>query len=627
MGERNGKRKMNSPVEAIKSEKRMLLLKYLEENHSRYETLFSCNEDGIFVLDIEGHVVQSNPAFQQLTGYSHAETDKLRLQFLFPIDHINKVFHHFSNAVVGRFSNFDTKIITNIGQILDLNITFIPISEDDQIVGVRAVGKDITELKRKKEEIRKIEEMQRVLTDNILDVIVSTNLQGEIVYVSPSCEYILGFEQNEVIKENLLSFVHPDDVEKAYQSRKMVLDSQESGRDCYRIRKKSGEYLWVESLCKPIIAHDTLHVLEIVSVIRDVTERKKGEEEAKKREETYRDLVEHSPDAVIIAKDSEILFINDTGARLFGTKDKKDILNKSIREIIHPDFHEIAREREIMVMEGTITDFIEYKLLRLDGTAFVAEVKGIPTFYQNTPARHIIIRDVTERKKTHELLLNSEKLNVAGQLAAGIAHEVRNPLTAIKGFLQLMESEDKGNKSYFDIIESEMDRIELILSELLVLAKPHELKFGPIDLITLLENVKTLIDTQAVINGIRIETKYNYQNFTINSDQNQLKQVFINILKNAVEAMPQGGFITIEVKQYGCNMVKIFFKDTGFGMSPEILKRVGEPFFTTKEDGTGLGIMISKQIIENHGGTINIWSDEQGTMIEVILPIASERLH
>ncbi|ULT55881.1 PAS domain S-box protein [Neobacillus drentensis] len=611
---------MNSPVEAIKSEKRMLLLKYLKENHRRYETLFSCNEDSIFVLDIEGRVVQSNPAFLQLTGFSLVEADELKLQFLFPIDHINKVFHHFSNAVVGRFPNFDTKIITKNGQILDLNITFIPISEDDQIVGVSAVGKDITELKRKKEEIRKVEEMQRVLTDNILDVIVSTNLQGEIVYVSPSCEYILGYDPNEVLNQNILSFVHPEDVEHAYQNRRKVLDGQEHGRDSYRVRKNSGEYMWVESLCKPIIAHDTLHVLEIVSVIRDITE-------AKRREETYRDLVEYSPDAVIIAKDAEILFINETGAKLFGASNKKDILNRTMADLIHSDYHEIAKERQQIETSGNVTDFIEYKLLRLDGSQFVAEVKGIPTIYQNNRARHIIIRDITERKKTHELLLNSEKLNVAGQLAAGIAHEVRNPLTAIKGFLQLMESEEERNRPYFEIIQSEMDRIELILSELLVMAKPHELKFEAVDLITLLENVKTLIDTQAIINGIQIETHYNYHNFTINCDRNQLKQVFINILKNAIEAMPEGGLITIEVKQYGLNMVKVFFQDTGKGMSQEILKRVGEPFFTTKEDGTGLGVMISKQIIENHGGTINIWSDEQGTLIEVILPIASKRLH
>ncbi|MBM7653071.1 two-component system sporulation sensor kinase A [Neobacillus cucumis] len=619
---------MNSPVEEIKSEKRILLLKYLKKNHSRYETLFSYNEDSIFVLDIEGHVVQSNPTFQQLTGYSHTEVDeKLKLQLLFPIDQINRVFHHFSNAVLGRFPNFDCKIITKIGEIFDLNISFIPISVDDQIVGVWAVGKDITELKRKKEEIRKVEEMQRVLTDNILDVIISTNLQGEIVYVSPSSEYILGYEPNEIINQNVLALVHSDDVKNAFDNRKKVLSSQENGRDSFRIRKKSGEYIWVESLSKPIIAHDTLHVLEIVSVIRDITERKKVEEEAKKREETYRNLVEYSPDAVIIAKDSLILFINETGARLFGAANKREIFNKTLDEMVHPDFHQIAKERELNVMAGHVTEFTEFKLLRLDGSEFVAEVKGIPTIYENQLARHIIIRDITERKKTHELLLNSEKLSVAGQLAAGIAHEVRNPLTAIKGFLQIMETEDNNHKSFFEIIQSEMDRIELILSELLVLAKPHELKFNAVDLITLLENVKTLIDTQAVLNGIQITLNYNIHNLTIHCDQNQLKQLFINLLKNAVEAMPDGGNITIEVKQYGFSMVKIYFKDTGRGMPQEILKRVGEPFFTTKQDGTGLGIMISKQIVENHGGNINIWSDEQGTIIELILPIASERLH
>ncbi|EKN65023.1 sporulation kinase [Neobacillus bataviensis LMG 21833] len=613
---------MNGPVEAIKSEKRMLLINYLNENKSRYETLFTFNQDGIFTMDIEGHLVQGNPAFEKISGYAEEEATQLKLQFLFPIDQVNKVFHHFHQAVLGQFQNFDCKMANKIGGLVDLNITNIPICVNDQIVGVCAVARDITELKRKKEEVRKIEEMQRVLTDNLLDLIISTNLQGEIIYVSPSCEYILGYSSDEVIKQNFLSFVHPDDAERTFIIRKEALSHHEDRRDCYRIRKKNGTFIWMESLCKPIIASDTLHVLEVVSVFRDISERTRVEEEAKKREETYRDIVEYSPDAVIIARENEILFINETGTRVFGAATKQDLLTKELSELIHLDYHEIAKKRIRLVTNGEATEFYEYKLIRLDGTTFFAEVKGIPTIFQNKPARHIIIRDITERKKTQELLLNSEKLSVAGQLAAGIAHEVRNPLTAIKGFLQLMEAQAESDKPYFEIIQSEMDRIELILSELLVLAKPQELKIETVDLVSLIDSVKTLLDTQANMNGVHIERLYNAKNFTIKCDKNQLKQVFINILKNAIEAMPKGGIVTIELKKHSFNKVKLLIKDTGNGMPVHILRRLGEPFFTTKEEGTGLGIMISKQIVENHDGTIHFWSDQKGTMIEVILPTA-----
>lgn len=323
---------------------------------------------------------------------------------------------------------------------------------------------------------------------------------------------------------------------------------------------------------------------------------------------------------MIIAKNDKILFINQTGIGLLRGTQSEDFLSKSLFDFIHPDHHEEAKARIQSVINGNTTEFKQYKIICLDGMTFDGEVKGIPTFFQNQSAQHIVICDVTKKKKTQELLLNSEKLTIAGQLAAGIAHEVRNPLTAIKGFLQLMEVQSK-EKLYFEIIQSEMDRIELILSELLVLAKPQDLKFGKENIHALIENVKALIDTHAIMNNTLIEVINECRNLTINCDKNQLKQVFINFLKNAIEAMPKGGTITIEIKQHGEDKLKIFFKDTGKGIPQNILKRIGEPFFTTKENGTGLGIMISKQIIENHNGTVHFWSDSKGTIIEIILPI------
>ena len=343
-------------------------------------------------------------------------------------------------------------------------------------------------------------------------------------------------------------------------------------------------------------------------------------EEMKNLKQALQNVMEHSPDAVVIAGHEKILYVNEIGLKLFHAASMAEMDSRTLVDFVHPNDHQAVKERIKRVMNGEVTDFMPFVLIRVDGTPLEVEMKGIPTFFNHQAAQHILIRDMTERKKTQTLLLNSEKLTIAGQLAAGIAHEVRNPLTAIKGFIKLLEAQLE-NKTYFDIIHSEMDRIELILSELLVLAKPQDLKFQKEKMSTLIEEVKALIDTQANMNNVQIDLLNECGDVSLQCDKNQLKQVFINFLKNSMEAMPDGGNITIEIKKCTDGKVKILIKDSGNGIPPHLLQRIGEPFFTTKESGTGLGVMISKQIIENHHGCVNFWSDEDGTLIEVVLPL------
>ncbi|WP_080848589.1 ATP-binding protein [Cytobacillus gottheilii] len=227
------------------------------------------------------------------------------------------------------------------------------------------------------------------------------------------------------------------------------------------------------------------------------------------------------------------------------------------------------------------------------------------------------------KKMTHhnDQVFMSEKQAVAGQLAAGIAHEIRNPMTAIKGFLQLMMKDYKGKKaSYFEIIKSEIERIELILRELMVLAKPNKVSYKKVKLDSLLEQILTLMRSQALLNDIEIEDTYCFKDASIYGDENQLKQVFINYIKNAIEAMPDGGKITIEGEFLSENQVIIRIVDEGPGIPSEILERISEPFFTTKEQGTGLGMPVSYQIIKEHKGDMLVSSSSSGTCIEVVLP-------
>jgi two-component system, sporulation sensor kinase A len=166
-----------------------------------------------------------------------------------------------------------------------------------------------------------------------------------------------------------------------------------------------------------------------------------------------------------------------------------------------------------------------------------------------------------------------------------------------------------------------LDRINLIVGEFLVLAKPTAVQYKEKEITTLIQDVVTLINTQAILNNTQIVVEYGTDLPVIVCEENQLKQVFINILKNAVEAMPNGGIIEVKVKEKENDKVSIFIADQGMGIPEYRIPKLGEPFYTTKEKGTGLGLMTSYKIIENHNGEINISSKiNEGTTVEVILP-------
>jgi two-component system, sporulation sensor kinase A len=229
------------------------------------------------------------------------------------------------------------------------------------------------------------------------------------------------------------------------------------------------------------------------------------------------------------------------------------------------------------------------------------------------------IMDLTSQRSTEERLLSTNRLTSAGQLAAGMAHEVRNPLTAIKGFVQLLKREND-KQDYLAVIESEINRMENMLSEFLLLGKPRQNKTSQIYFEDLINHVVTLLHSQALNNHIDLDIKIEKDLPCIVGDETKLKQVFINLLKNAIEAMEIAGCIYLTVKKEDHEIV-ITIKDQGPGIPEEKLKQLGSPFYSTKEKGTGLGLMMCSLIIREHKGNFRISSSSSGTTVKVNLPI------
>jgi len=353
--------------------------------------------------------------------------------------------------------------------------------------------------------------------------------------------------------------------------------------------------------------------------------RNQIEEMLRDNESRYRRIIKLSPEPITIHSDGILIYANDAALKVVGATTIEEVVGKPIFDFLHPDYHEmeIERSRSIIPTEER-SECVEQKIIRLDGEIIDVETSCICIDkYLGKPVIQNVMRDITERKRTEEMIRKSEKLSVVGQLAAGVAHEIRNPLTSLKGFLQLLNSKNLGYENYFEIMQAEIERINFIVNEFMIVSNPQAVRsLEEKNLESILQSIILLLSAQANLINVQMITEYDSDIPLIKCDENQMKQVFINILKNALEAMNNGGIIRIQIKNIQPNEILIRFIDQGIGIPEEQLPKLGEPFHSTKETGTGLGLMVTNKIIEGHNGRISIKSKvDQGTTVDIFLPI------
>ncbi|ASS74298.1 hypothetical protein CIG75_04390 [Tumebacillus algifaecis] len=236
----------------------------------------------------------------------------------------------------------------------------------------------------------------------------------------------------------------------------------------------------------------------------------------------------------------------------------------------------------------------------------------------------LCFRDVTEEKKFQREIIQSEKLAVVGQLAAAMAHEIRNPLTSIKGFLQLLHRlktmEQEGEiKEYTRIMVEEVDRMEKIIRDFLLMTKPSDVIRETISLNTVIERVLILVQNQAILRNIQVVTELSVLS-SVQMHKEAIQQVVLNLMQNALEAMNVGGTLTVRTEEDE-KYVVLQVIDTGIGMTDEELHNLGSPFYSTKTEGTGLGLTVSSKIIKEHRGHLDVQSKKGvGTTITIRLP-------
>ncbi|TKC18460.1 ATP-binding protein [Robertmurraya kyonggiensis] len=217
-----------------------------------------------------------------------------------------------------------------------------------------------------------------------------------------------------------------------------------------------------------------------------------------------------------------------------------------------------------------------------------------------------------------------QKLELVGTLAASTAHEIRNPLTGIKGLVQLLgeKYDDPTDRLYFSVINKEIERINEIVGEFLILGKPTAQKMHAVDIAKVLNELQPLILSEATLNKIDLIYNPSEQPIFVKCTRDQMKQVILNITRNAFEAMENGGRLTIDLSKKN-STCELMISDTGVGIKDEVIEKIFTPFYTSKETGTGLGLVVCRRILHSFGGKIHITSKEnKGTTVKITLPIA-----
>jgi PAS domain S-box-containing protein len=357
---------------------------------------------------------------------------------------------------------------------------------------------------------------------------------------------------------------------------------------------------------------------------RDLTERKKLEAALRQSEEEYRMLVENSRDAIFTVDiQGKFTFFNENVRNLIGYT-PGELVGRSFIELVPQKSRRKATEFLSRCLKGEASHTFELEVYKKDGSTAVMELNMSTLLKEGKPMGALgVARDITERKKTEQLLLRTQKLAAVGKLAAGLAHEINNPLGNIALYTDMLLRDATGDQRIkLRVIKEQAKIASKCLSDLLELSHPSEREYTRVRLMDVISRALAALEPAVRQNKIKVHQDLR-TGATIRGDALQLQQAFANIILNAIQAMPNGGKLGVAVHKNG-KQVKVDISDTGPGIPEKDLDKIFDPFYTTKDvgKGTGLGLFITHIIINNHGGRIEVKNNPgSGCTVTVVLPV------
>ena len=636
--------------------------------------LAGSTEYSIIAQDLNGNILEFNKGASLMYGYRSEELvgiANVRILHLDEdvragkIDHMLEVAHR-----TGRYEGEVLRRRKN-GEMFPVHVTFtLRRDEKGQPIGLVAISKDITKDKLVALEKEIINNINKTIASglNIKEVYMNIYIELkriiDFIWLGITCivdgsditedfNIINGVSsmdwlnsdkspshtmaQGIAIKKGIPIFVM-DTLEEKYPIDRELYEKEIRSYLCFPLKSKGTTIgaITLGSRKKGTFTEVHFGLLnQITSQLAIAIENTKLFVSIRESEEKYRDLVENAPEMIHeIDPKGRFINVNKTELNKLGYS-LKEMRQMNLEDIVPPKYRQDVK-RYIQWIIHTGSGELETVFLTKSGKEINVEINGTGLYNSKTGAciyTRAFVRDITERKKMEEQVRRSEKLASMGELAAAIAHEIRNPLGAICNSVGILDSHLKltgQDKDLLEMIVGQSERLDRIISDFLTFAHPREPSFTLQDIREVIKNTIFLLEQDNRFTD-KVEIKETYESILpkVYIDADLIHQVLWNLFINSLDAMPNGGYIKITVRKTNLflrDAVEIMISDTGMGVPPNELDKIFEPFYTTKSEGTGLGLSMVQRTIDDHGGTVDVISKEgKGTSFYIKLPVGNEK--
>ena len=593
----------------------------LRSSEASYRNLVQNISDGIFVVDHDGLLTFISPAIEVVSGYLSAEVaGRCFTEFVHPDDR-DIAWKAFQRAMSHRIEATEYRLRTRFDTTRWVRVTASPIVQGDRRTGMRGLVMDITEAKEVAAAVAEGEKRFAAITETISDIVVLLDANATLRYVGPSVSRILGYRSEDLVGRVGFEIIHEDDHERmrSVLAEHLRCPGQTLTTE-YRCWHSDGSLRWLESISTNRL--DDPFVAALVVTARDITERKRIEHDLRQSELKFRTLAETAAAGIFIYQDKRLRYVNPAGMVLTGFS-QDELLAMDLWDLVDPKFRDAARERgEARLRGASVAPRAMVRLVGKGGVKRWVEFTAARIDYNDAPAILGTAFDVTDRKQAEKEararqaeLAHVLRLRTMGEMASGMAHEVNQPLQAVinyaRGCVRHLRTEHNGVSDLREPLEQiahEAMRAGEIVRRIRQFVRKGELKREWANLNDLVREAVRMVEADAIRDGIAMELCVGPDLPHVLVDVVQIEQVVLNLVRNALEAMPPSKpgprTLRIETSMPDASSVEVRVQDSGDGFPPERAEDVFAPFYTTKSTGMGMGLSISRSIVSAHGGTM-----------------------
>lgn len=603
----------------------------LRESERKFHAIFNQTFQFIGLLSLDGTLLEANMASMEFAGaaggaigkpfwetpwWSHSPEQQERLRVAI------------KRCAEGEFVRFEAVHPAADGNLHYVDFSLKPVfDETGNVVLLIPEGRDITERKLAEEQTRRDKALLRCLIDSVGDLIFIKDRNGVYQACNRAAEEFIGMPESEQIGKTDFDFFSPEVAEAVRVYDRQILASGREGRIEEMITRRNGSMVLLDTVKAPYYGPEGKQ-LGLVGIARDITERKRAEEALRQSEELFHTLCDCAPIGISrIDSEGNYIYCNPHFEKITGTS-APELMGMGWMKIIHPDdLEKLIKNRHEAISAGGIF-CSEHRLLTPQGKTVWVRALANPL---KSPDGRILsyvgtMEDITELLNARQDLMKSQKIESLGILAGGIAHDFNNILTIILGNVSLARLQlNDPEKVTMRLEEAEKAtaRAKDLAQQLLTFARGGEPVKKIIDVRRLLKEAAGF-----ALHGSNVKGKFTLADnlWPVEADEGQLGQVIQNLVLNSVQAMPEGGTVIIGAENVqspegGDRYVNITVADSGAGISEDHLQRIFDPYFTTKQKGSGLGLATCYSIITKHGGKIEATSTlGKGSTFHISLP-------